>query len=356
MSESLPPSTRARLEAQRLAFAPLLFQAGMVLRESGLLAAVGRARAKGLTDDEGAAECGLSRYAAGLLLEAGFAAGLCACEPEATPPRFTLTDVGRFWLFDELTRVNADFTQHVCYRGAFHLGESLRAGLPKGLPTIDATGAATVYEALRSLPDEARRAWFAFDHFYSDSVFGVCLPRVLEGGAPHVVDIGANTGRFAKLALEQGAGRVSLVDLPGQLAVAKEHLRAFEGRLAFVAGDIRHESTVLPRDADAYWMSQFLDCFSEDDARLILTRVAAAAGPRSKVYVLETYWDQQRHEASRHCVIGTSLYFACIANGQSRMFHSGTLKGLARDAGLALLDEVRDLGLAHTLHVFGKRS
>jgi len=40
------------------------------------------------------------------------------------------------------------------------------------------------------------------------------------------------------------------------------------------------------------------------------------------VFILETSWDQREHELARFCVIGTSLYFACIANGNSRMYHS----------------------------------
>lgn len=351
---TLDTNTRARLEAQRLAFAPLLFQAGLVARDCGLLTAVAKARDRGLTGAEGAQACGLSRYAGELLLEAAFVAGLCTCEPEADAPRFTITPMGRYWLNDELTRVNADFTQQVCYRGAFHLGEALRQGRPAGLDTIDRTGATTVYEALRALPEAERKAWFAFDHYHSDIVFDDCLARVEAAGAAHVVDIGGNTGRFTRRCLEGRVERVTLVDLPGQVAAAREALAPFGDRVSFVAGDIRDAGTALPRGAPVYWMSQFLDCFSEDETRLILSRVAEAASPASRIFVLETLWDQQRHEASRHCVIGTSLYFACIANGNSRMFHSGTLKRLAREAGLTLKDEVRDLGLAHTLLVFGR--
>ncbi len=351
---TLDTNTRARLDAQRLAFAPLFFQAGLVARDCGLLAALAKKRGKGLTGAEGAQACGLSRYAGELLLEAAFSAGLCTCDVEAEPPRFVITPMGRYWLNDELTRVNADFTQQVCYRGAFDLGAALREGRPAGLPSIDRTGAATVYEALRALPEAERAAWFAFDHHHSDTVFQDCLPHVEAAGAAHVVDIGGNTGRFTRMCLEGRVQRVTLVDLPGQVAVAKEALASFGDRVSFVAGDIREASTALPRGAPVYWMSQFLDCFSEDETRLILSRVAEAASPDSRVFVLETYWDQQRHEASQHCVIGTSLYFACIANGNSRMFHSGTLKRLAREAGLQLRDEVRDLGLAHTLLVFSR--
>ena len=127
------------------------------------------------------------------------ASGLCTFDDAAPEPRFFITAMVVYWLRDPLTRVNAEFSHHVCFKGAFHLRESLLEGRPAGLPEIDQTGAATVYEALRSLSPEVKKAWFEFDHHYSDGVFELCLPRVLSGSAPHVVDVGGNTGRFARL-------------------------------------------------------------------------------------------------------------------------------------------------------------
>lgn len=349
--DSSAPSANllARLAAQRLAFAPLMFQACRALRDVGILEQLSVARGRGLTAAE-AVECtGVSRYAAELLLEAGLASGLCTFEDVAPEPRFFVTAMGVYWLRDPLTRVNAEFNHHVCFRGAFRLREALLEGRPAGLPAIDATGAATVYEALRSLPAEIRQAWFEFDHHHSDSAFEQCLPRVLEGGVCTVVDIGANTGRFARLLLERSSAHVTLVDLEGQLALAAANLAGFEGRFTLAPGSLLDPEVVLPAGADVYWLSQFLDCFSEGEIRSILRRVRAAMRPDSRAFVLETYWDQQQHEAARFCVIGTSLYFACVANGNSRMYHSRVMKRLLRDAGLTITAEVPHVGLSHTL-------
>lgn len=344
----------ARYAAQRLAFAPLMFQACRTLRDVGLLDALARSRRRGLTCTEAVAEVGLSPWATSLLLEAGFAAGLCTCDDEPPEPRFRITAMGTYWLRDQLTRIHAEFNHHVCYRGAFHLGEALLEGRPAGLDSIDRTGASTVYEALASLDPEIRKAWFDFDHFHSDGVFEACLPRVLAGAPRHVVDIGGNTGRFASLLLDGSAVRMTLVDLPGQLAVASKNLARFAPRVSFAPLDLRQPDGAIPAGADVYWLSQFLDCFGEDEIRSILKRVREAMPAHGRVLILETYWNLQRHEASRFCVIGTSLYFACIANGTSRMYHSEVMKRLIREAGLVVQDEVAELGLSHTLLVCGR--
>lgn len=344
----------ARYEAQRLAFAPLMFQACRALRDVGLLEQLARARQRGVTTAEAVQESGLSAWAASLLLEAGFASGLCACDVGAAEPRFTITPMGLYWLRDPLTRVNAEFNHHVCYQGAFNLREALLEGRPAGLPAIDRTGASTVYEALHALSPDVRRAWFDFDHYYSDGVFESCLPRVLEGAPRRLVDIGGNTGKFAGLCLSRAPElEVTLVDLPPQLAEARQNLAPFGDRARFSPLDVRDGGAPFPAGADVYWLSQFLDCFSEAEIRSILTRVRAALPPHGRVFILETYWNEQRFDAARFCVIGTSLYFACIANGTSRMYHSAVMKRLVAEAGLAVREEVPNVGLSHTLLICG---
>ena len=124
--------------------------------------------------------------------------------------------------------------------------------------------------------------------------------------------------------------------------------------MTFAPLDLRKPDDAIPVGADVYWLSQFLDCFSEAEVRSILTRVREALPAHGRVFILETYWNRQRHDASRFCVIGTSLYFACIANGTSRMYHSEVMKRLIREAGLVLQDDVGEVGLSHTLLVCGR--
>jgi hypothetical protein len=80
-----------------------------------------------------------------------------------------------------------------------------------------------------------------------------------------------------------------------------------------------------------------------------LSRVRAAMRDDARVFILETFWDLQQHDAARFCVIGTSLYFACIANGNSRMYHSQVMTRLAAKAGLRVVTLVPHLGVSHSL-------
>ena len=61
-----------------------------------------------------------------------------------------------------------------------------------------------------------------------------------------------------------------------QLAVAAENLRPHEGRFTLAPTNVLDPKASLPAGADVYWMSQFLDCFSEDEIRSILKRVRSA--------------------------------------------------------------------------------
>jgi hypothetical protein len=168
------PNELARYEAQKLAFAPLVFQGARAMRDLGVLGALYRAADAGRTAEQVESELELGDYATRVLLEAGYAAGLCAYEE----PRFTITKTGVYFLTDRLTRVNTDFSHHVCYAPARHLADSLREGLPVGLRELGTWP--TVYEGLRELPEDVKKAWFDFDHHYSDGVFETCLDTVLS--------------------------------------------------------------------------------------------------------------------------------------------------------------------------------
>lgn len=79
------------------------------------------------------------------------------------------------------------------------------------------------------------------------------------------------------------------------------------------------ETKPFPKSFDAIWMNQFLDCFSENEIVSILQRAAQAMNADSTLYILELFWDRQPNEAAAFCLQQTSLYFACIANGNSQI-------------------------------------
>jgi hypothetical protein len=320
-------------QAHRIAFAPLLFQAARVALERGLLAALEGAGNRGASPGEAASACGLSLYATRVLLEGCTAAGAVEEDQE----RYRLGPVGRVLLHDELVRVNMDFSHDVCYQGAFFLDEALAQERPAGLKVFGSWD--TIYQGLMDLPARARKSWLAFDHKYSDTVFPPALASVFDRPVRSLLDVGGNTGKWAMLCLKERPDlRVTLLDHASQARTAAENAvnAGFGDRLSTHPLDLLDHGQAFPKGFEVVWMSQFLDCFGEADYVQLLRRGREALAPGGRLMVLEPCWDCQPNTVARDAVMATSLYFACMANGKSRMFHSGDLlRGFAA-AGMNL--------------------
>ena len=151
---------------------------------------------------------------------------------------------------------------------------------------------------------------------------------------------------------------MTIVDLPGQANVAKKNAAeaGFADRIDFSMGNVLDDTTKLPENPDAVWMSQFLDCFSLKQITKILKKVYEAATPETNVFVLEPLWDKQRFEASSYSLQATSLYFTCIANGNSKMYRYEELVNAIGEAGFELKTAHHNLGSnAYSLLVFRKK-
>lgn len=332
--------------AQHLAFGPLAFQAALILRDHGVLDLGRRRGDDGFTAEEATEASKLSMYAIRVLLDAGASSGLLACDGEI----YRLTPVGLYVLKDRMTRANMDFVQDVCYLGARRLGDALREGRPAGLEVFGPWS--TIYEGLKDLPDGVRKSWFAFDHYYSDGVFPELLPLVLERRPRRLLDCGGNTGKWATQILRASPDtRVTILDHPGQLANAREALTAhgLADRLDTQPIDFLDPQAPLPRGHDLVWMSQFLDCFSEDEITSILVRAREAMDDDGRLFILDTYWDRQSHPTAAYVLAMTSLYFAVMANGNSRMYHSRDMLRCVAAAGLEVEREIDGIGMSHTL-------
>ena len=165
----------AKFEANKIAFAPVVFQATKVMRDLGMLDLILDHRKSGISLEDIAKEIGLTVYGARVLLEMGLSADVVKLTPEEN---YKLTKTGFFLLTDEMTRVNMDFVQDVCYEGLFHLEEAIKETTPAGLKVFGEWN--TVYEALAHLPEKVAESWFAFDHYYSDGAFPKALPIVFK--------------------------------------------------------------------------------------------------------------------------------------------------------------------------------
>lgn len=333
--------------AQHLAFAPLAFQAALVMRDRGVLDALdGSAAAHGRSVDELAAATGLSLYAVRVLLEAGLGLQIVW----RRDGRYRLGKLGRVLLSDEMTRINFDFMRDVCYRAAAHLDPSLREGRAAGLHELGPWS--TLYEGLSVLPEPARRSWHAFDHFYSDLAFPAVCDRLAMDPPARLLDVGCNTGKWAQLCLGRfGTMELGLVDLPLQLERARERLVAagLAGRARFHAVDLLDPDNPLPTGYDLIWMSQLLDCFADRQVVSILQKARAALAGGGRLWILELFWDRQRFEAAAFSLQQTSLYFTCVANGCSQMYDSAVFLDLVGQAGLEVVARVDGVGGYHTL-------
>ena len=378
----------AKFEAQKIAFSPLTFQAVRALLELGLLRAVEDAGDGGISPADLAERTGVSSYGVAVLCEMALGMGVLKLAPAGTeaapsapvrdssstggtppnPPvpaetssageeRYVLGKTGWMLLEDDLTRVNFNFVNDICYKGAFDLVDSVRNGRPEGLRQF-AGQWTTIYEALSSLPAREKKSWFDFDHFYSDIAFPEALPIVFASRPRSIVDIGGNTAKWAVACCRYDPDvRVTIVDLPGQTAVAERNAAeaGFADRIATRAGNILDDATALPESPDAVWMSQFLDCFSLAQVTRILRKVFAYAGPQTDVYVLEPLWDRQRFVGESYALQATSLYFTCMANGNSKMYRYGELVQAVEAAGFSLRTAHHNLGSnSYSLLVFRK--
>lgn len=337
----------ARSRAQQLAFAPIIFYAAAAMRNTGLLACLNEADDGGLTVSELSRRSGLSAYAVSVLMDLAVDADIVKREGDG----LLLDDLGYFLMNDTMTQVNMNFVQNVCYKALPFLEQSLVEGRPAGLHTLGDWP--NVYEGLSKLEEPARSSWFEFDHYYSDAVFDSLLATIFDRPVKRLLDIGANTGRWALKCLSYDAQvHMVMVDLPGQLEIADQAITesGFSERATLCPMDVLADGSEFPDDCDVIWMSQFLDCFSPENITNILSRLAEKMDRETRLYILEPFSDKQQFTAASLSLNATSLYFTCVANGASRMYRYDEFCPLVTAAGLEI-DSERHLNFGHSLLV-----
>ena len=340
---------QSALEAQRLAheisFGPIVFQVSRLMIKFGILQMLVDSD-KGLTLNEITEKTKLSKYACQCLLESSLTIGTVLFQDE----KFICSKAGWFLLNDPLVRVDIDFNHDVNYLGWFHLEEALVNGKPEGLKVFGNWG--TIYEGLSRLPEKVRDSWFSFDHYYSDQAFDEALQIVFAGKPNTLLDVGGNTGRWALRCVDYNPDvQVTIMDLPQQIELMKQHTEGKNGaaRILGHVCNLLDPTEPFPINFDAIWLSQFLDCFSEEEVTSILKRAAKSMGSRTKLYIMETFWDRQYFETAAYALTQISLYFTTLANGNSKMYHSEDMIRCIEAAGLAV-EEIKDgIGKAHSI-------
>lgn len=338
-------------EAQRIAFAPMLFQTAVCLRKFGLLDVLDKHGKQGATLAEIVAGSEADEYAASVLLDMALSGRIITRSED----KFYLAKVGHFLLHDPMTRVNMDFSHDVCYQGLYYLEDALKEGKPAGLRVFGDWP--TIYPALSQLPAPARNSWFAFDHYYSDAAFNAALPYIFASQPASLYDIGGNTGKWAMTCCKYDANVVvTLLDLPEQIALAQQNVAAagLSERINFHAIDMLGDAP-LPDQADIWWMSQFLDCFSPEQIVGILSKIARVMKPDARLCIMELFWDAQKFDAAAFSLNATSLYFTCMANGNSRFYSAENFLRYLDMAGFSIEQRLDNLGVGHTLLICHKK-
>ena len=339
-------------EAQKIAYAPLIFQAVRTMRELGILSQLDEHKS-GISAKDIAENTKLSLYAVETLLESGLSCDVVDIDEDEL---YSLSKTGFYLLHDEMTRINMDYNHYICYQGMYKLDEACKTEKPAGLHVFGEQWE-TLYQALPHLPEKIKNSWYAFDHFYSDSAYPVVLPIIFEYAPKTMMDIGANVGKFSILAAKYNTDvHITMVDLHDQLKNAIRNVAeaGLVDRIDPLPMDLLDATQQFPKDIDIFWLSQFLSCFGKNEIISILQRITDAMDKDSRLYILETCWDRQQHEASAYSLINTSLYFTAMASGNSKMYHSDELVDCVNEAGLSVRRIHDNIGICHTLFECGK--
>lgn len=342
------------LEAQRfaqfIAWSPVVFQVTNVMVKWGIFQLLSENK-DGLTIDEVAEQKNISRYAAQILLEGSLVIGTVFLKDG----KFFVTKVARFFMRDGMALRDLNFNQDVNYLGLFSLEDALKNGKPEGLKVFGDWP--TIYEGLSSLPRQVQKSWFGYDHYYSDNSFPEALELVFSKNTKSLLDVGGNTGRWAVQCIDYNPEvKVTIMDLPQQIELMRQATNSHPSseRIGGYPANLLDDNQEFPTGYDAIWMSQFLDCFSEEQVVSILTRAARSMSEHSRLYIMETLWDRQRFETASFSLAMASVYFTAMANGNSKMFYSEDLFRLVRQAGMEV-EEIHDgLGLGHSILICKK--
>lgn len=344
---------QAQRHALEIVFGPIAFQVALVMRRIGMLDLLAAPGARtGLSLAELCGQLSRPTYTVQLLAESALASGILyrLLGEVGAPERYRLTKTGFLLCRDPVTGILMDFVQDVCYQGVFDLGRALDSGVPEGLKRWGDWP--SLYEALGSLPNPVQESWYRYDHYFSDRTFAQALKVVFDPSPPCLLDVGGNTGRWALACVAHDPDvEVTVVDLPGQIATLERMIAGVSGadRIHGTAADLLDPATSLPGGFEVIWMSQFLDCFRDDDIVRILRLAAAAMSKVTRLYINEIYWDRQRFESASYVLMQSSPYFTAVANGQSKFPRWPDMCRCIDAAGLAVEFNLDGLGVGHTL-------
>ena len=202
---------------------------------------------------------------------------------EPAPGRFALNEAA-LGLLDPAQHLGLDLTG-IGGRMAYAWG-SLLSAVRTGTSAYHEIFGLPFWEDLEAHPDIAA----SFEALMGPPGHGTPDPEVLVTGGweevKTVVDVGGGTGALlAEILRARPAIHGTLVDLPRTVARAEALLRAAGvGERVRTVGQSFFDP--LPTGADLYLLKSILNDWSDQEARLILSRCAQAARPSGRVVIL----------------------------------------------------------------------
>ncbi|HVE86655.1 MAG TPA: methyltransferase [Myxococcales bacterium] len=228
-----------------------------------------------------------------------------------------------------------DAFHQLIYRPLFHLTESLRKGTNAGLEVFPGTGK-TLYERLVAYPElEA-----VFHKWMSNLSSQGLPPRVMEalGKATRVLDAGGGDGTNAiLLARAHSHLKVTVLDLPSVCERARARVAA-EGLSDRIDADpCNIQVDPFPRGADAVLFSRIFNIYGEAQNQAFVHKAAAVLPDGGQLVILPAMVCDEDETGPLSAAFLT-LYFACLATGEGRVYPTSAYEEWFQAAGFSSLE------------------
>jgi hypothetical protein len=69
----------------------------------------------------------------------------------------------------------------------------------------------------------------------------------------------------------------------------------------------------------------------------------------SSLFIMETFWDNQKYDVASFSLAATSIYFTAMANGNSKMYGLKEFTRLVEESGLRIMKLHALVGISHTI-------
>ena len=286
-------------------------------------------RQPGLTHPEIAARLELQPQPARILLLGCTSAGLLR------------KDDDRYWnspvaapLAASPTEVPAAFVpweQHVNYRPMAWFYDSLKAGTNVGLRKEIPGDGATLYERL-ALNPQLETTFHNMMGSVSRLVAADLVQRLDLSGYTHLLDVGGGTAVNATyLARRWPNLRVTIIDLPTIAATANEKIAAagLAEQVTAVGLDVFRDE--FPRGCDAVLFGHFLEIWSVERNRALVTKAARAVDPGAGVFVVTPGANDDG--TGPDLAAALSAYFLTVASGEGMVYTGAEYEEWLLDAG-----------------------